>query len=261
MIRIIIVTIFFCSINIYANDIADRNRELLLTPKKNISISDLEKYPEIYRMDNSILKQRDSDTSILSDAYFTLNDPSRLSVTYGLSHDYEDITKVISLDINYLDRFENSYQGLWWGMQFKSVSGKYSALADERVSTTGNSNSVANTTRSENIQSFSILGLGFGHQFKALAQAWETNRLFEVISIYGNYIIHSDSTDSQTYSGYGYTADYQLSYRTNNSFFYGGKISYNWALVEGEQIGTELLIDRSLVFGWTTLGLEIGYFL
>jgi hypothetical protein len=81
-----------------------------------------------------------------------------------------------------------------------------------------------------------------------------------MVSVFGNYNFHADSTDSESYSGFGYTAEYSLSYRSSKRFFYGGKISYNWALVDRSQVDEEDLTERSLVFGWTTVGFEFGYF-
>ena len=64
----------------------------------------------------------------------------------------------------------------------------------------------------------------------------------------------------ETYAGFGFKADYGLHYRMHSSFFYGGKISYNWAPVTRAEIGDESSRDRSIMLAWFNVGLEFGYY-
>ncbi len=245
-----------------ADDSEKRDRELLLSNPKdqNITAEQLNKYPEIYQFTDSVLSERSNETGMIGDAYYTREDNNRLSLSYSLSFDYEDFTKIQTADFVYLNQFDDSYQYLWWGVHAKATIAKYSAIADERTSTSGDPDSVANTTRNDEIQNFNLFGVGLGHRFKVLSEAFGTQRMFEIISVFANYVIHLDNTDKQRYTGYGLTTEYSLSRRSRSGFFYGGKLSYNWALVEKPAVTEEQkLADRSLVFGWTTFGLEIGY--
>jgi len=104
------------------------------------------------------------------------------------------------------------------------------------------------------------MGLGAGYRFRALSSQFFTDRFFENISVFGNYMFHSDGTNQEKYKGYGYTAEYGLNYRSSKKLFYGGKLSYNWAMVERAPIDDESLSARSLVFGWLTFGFELGYY-
>jgi len=260
--KILLILLYLFSIAAFATEEnKDRDREILLSEPKseNISAEDLNKFPEVYQFTDSVLSERDSETGINSEAYYTRQDRNRVSISYSLSQDYEDPTKVQTADIMYFNQFNDSYRLFWWGVQAKITSARYDAIAEERVSLSGDANSDANTTRDQELQSFTILGVGLAHRFKVLSEAFGTDRMFEFISVFGNYILHVDSTDEERYTGFGYTAEYNLSRRTGEGFFYGGKVSYNWALVQRPQVDEEKLADRSLVFGWTSFGLEIGY--
>jgi hypothetical protein len=259
------IAILLLALGISINSLADinqeRDRELLLENRKNVEIhgSELSTYPEIYLQKDSVLKERINSTGLSSEPYYTRQDSTRLSFSFSFSVDYEDLTKIQSFDAVYSNQFDNSYKDLWWGVHFLRTSAQYDAIADERSSDTGSPDSVANTARRDNLQTLSIFGFGLSHRFKTFSEAWGTDRVFEFISVYANYIFHNDQTDDEKYSGIGYTADYSLTYRSSERIFYGGKISYNWALLDRPQVDEEDLIDRSLVFGWTSIGFEAGY--
>lgn len=235
---------------------SERDEELMLKqiPKDRITTSDINDYPEIYLTDESILEDTSSSTGLVNDSYYTGLDSSRMSLSMNYSQDYEDPTKVTMFDFQYHSRLDNSYRLYWWTFQIKTATAKYSAVAEE---------STSNTTageRGDNLQGFNIFGLGLSHRFRALASQFLTDRFFENVSVYGNYVLHADETDSERYTGYGYTAEYGLNYRSSKSLFYGGKLSYNWAWVERGKEGDENLQARTLTFGWLTLGIELGYY-
>jgi hypothetical protein len=257
---LILLTLSFASVT-HADVNLERDRELLLENRKSTHIhgKELNTFPEIYLHEDSTLKERNKATGLYSDPIYTRQDTTRLSVSFSFSVDYEDLTKIQSFDGTYSKQFDNSYKDLWWGVHFLRTSAQYNAIADERTSTSGSSDSVANTDRRDNLQTFSIFGFGLSHRFKTLSEAWNTERVFEMVSVYGNYIFHNDQTDDERYSGFGYTADYSLTYRTSQSIFYGAKVSYNWVLIDRPQVNEENLNDRSLVFGWTSIGFEAGY--
>jgi hypothetical protein len=77
---------------------------------------------------------------------------------------------------------------------------------------------------------------------------------------YGNYIFHLDGKTSEQYRGFGATMEYGLHRRIGESFFGGAKLSYNLASLERAKKDDEDKIDRSLVFRWTSIGIEFGYY-
>lgn len=260
--KVLIATLLLFSIVSHADENLQRDRELLLEHSKGsqVDTKKLNRYPEIHQFSDSILQELNSSTGIYNDAYYTRKDSSRFSLAYGFSHDYEQFSKVQSFDFTYLNQFDDSFQELWWAFEIKQTTAKYNSIADERVSTTNDPNSVAAKQRDENTQSLTTFGIGISHRFKTLSSVFNTERLFETISVFANYNLHTDSTDSEKYAGVGYNADYTLGYRSSHGLYYGGKVSYNWALVGRTQVDNESLNDRTLVFGWTSIGIECGYF-
>lgn len=258
----IVFIIFTLTLSIAQANQADRDRRILLKPSDSVTPTtrDLNSYPDIYLSKDSIIADRNLDTGVIDDPFHTLNDKGMVSFSYQFSYDYEDFTKISSFEASYKHKFEESYTEMWYGVQLKRTTAKYDAVAEERVSASGNTNSVATEIREENLQSLTSIGLGLGHRFKTLSLAFDSSRIFETLMVYGNYVFHVDSTDSEKYTGFGYNADYSLLYRSSKSMTYGMKLSYNWAMVERERVDDEKLPDRTLVFGWTALGFELGYY-
>jgi len=236
-------------------------RERLLQQEDPASLTPqrLSNDSEVYLFSDSLLRDADEDLGILKDYYFTGNDKSRISFSVHLSSDYSDPGKVSTLQGQYLSKF-NDYKQLWWGLQIKRTSAKYSALADEIESTTGHTDSDSLITRGDETQSMTTLGIGIGQRFRMFGDFIESNKVFETAMIFVNAVSHLDSATSTTYQGYGFTAEYGVHYRSNESFFYGGKFAYNLASVVREAKSDEKQEDRSLVFGWPSLAFEFGYY-
>jgi hypothetical protein len=251
----LIIPILLISNTLYAQTYKEREREVLLTPTeaKSLRSDQVNQHPEIYLHSDSILQERNVDTGMYSDSYYTANDQSRFSASVSFSQDYEDPSKVYTVDMIYLNKFNNDYEDMWWGLQLKRTTAKHNAIAEDTTATNG-------SLRAENQQFFTIVGAGLGHRFKTLSEVFDTDRVFETINVYMNYVFHLDNTDTKQYQGYGYTAEYGLHYRSNESLFYGTKLSYNWAQVERPAESDEKLLARSLVFGWLNIGFEIGYY-
>lgn len=226
---------------------------------EDLSTKDLISEKEKYLFNDSLLTQKDGDTGLISDEHYTALDGTIFSAAYTLSLDPADITKSQGYEFSLMNKI-NDYEQLWWGIQFRIATAKYNAIADERVNGGSDPNSVALVSRKDNQQQFTIAGLGVGHRFKTYSKLFNSHRFFEMIQVYGNYIIHKDTTNEKEYKGFGYTANYNLHYRMSNSLFFGFKLSYTYANVEREKEAQESLQDRSLVFGWTNMGLEMGYF-
>ena len=199
------------------------------------------------------MQEVDSSLGIVEDAYFTGNDGSRFALGYNLALDFESLTKIQSFDFIYSSRLSESYRMYWWSLHFQSLTAKYNAIAND-------SESNPEASRSDSDQNMTLFGLGIGHRFRALAGTMSA-RYFETVNVFGNYVSHLDSSTEDRYQGYGYSAEYTLHYRSGERLTYGLKFSYNWALVDRDKKNDdESLSERSLVFGWSTLGLELGYY-
>lgn len=254
IILMLILILQSCSLTRTTESLRDEEFLLRQVPADRLTTGDINDYPHTYLTTDSILEDEDTSTGLISDSYYTGLDSTRFSISANYSQDYEDPTKVQMFDFQYFSRLDNSYRQYWWGLQIKTATAKYSAIAEESTSNTGAGE------RADNLQGFTIFGLGASHRFRALASEFFTDRFFETIAVFGNYVIHADETDAERYTGYGYTAEYGLNYRPTKSLFYGGKFSYNWAWVERGKDGDESLPARSLTFGWLTLGFELGYY-
>lgn len=248
---LLVFTLYSCA----SSTKSDRQRERLLENRaeRRVETSEINSYPEIYLANESALQEVDTTEGIVEDAYFTGNDFSKFTLGYNFSFDFENLTKISVVDFAYSQRISDSYRMYWWSVHYQSLSAIYNAIADDK--------SVSSVpARSTSNQSMSIFGLGIGHRFRALAGTMSP-RFFEMINVYGNYVSHIDSSTETQYQGYGYNAEYALNYRSGERITYGLKFTYNWALVDrAKENDDESLQERSLVFGWSTLGFELGYY-
>lgn len=226
---------------------------------ENASPSTLSNDPLIYLENDSLLRDEDTSSGIYSDLYYTKNDSLRISFAYHLSHDFEEFSKLQVIDFQVLKKIP-SYKDQWWGVQVKRVVGKYSNMADELTTTSTNTDANANTFRNDSEQSMTLIGFGYGHRFKLLGDIFNSDRVFETLMAFGNYVTHLDHTDSQNYKGYGLTAEYGIQRRMTKSFFTGIKFGYNIASVERAKKSDEKKEDRTLVLQWSSIGFEIGYY-
>lgn len=214
---------------------------------------------EVYLEKESLIRDVNEHTGVLGDYYYTRRDNGRLSLAYHTSHDYEKFSKLSTIDIQVMKKF-TSYKDQWWGVQLKRVVAQYNALADELDKTSTNADADSKYERRDALQSMTILGLGVGYRFNILSEFFNTNRVFEQVMAYGNYIYHLDGKTDNKYRGYGATMEYGIHRRTGESFFVGTKLSYNIASLVRKAKSDEDKIDRSLVFRWTSIGFEVGYY-
>lgn len=242
------VILFSCPI--FADDILYQERDLLLDNRlENIPSQDqVHDLPEIHLYKDRLLKDLNSSSGVYSDSYYTKMDTGRLAFSYSHSLDIDDFIKIQSIDLTYMRAFSNSWQNFWWGLQYKFTNADLEAVTDEGAS-----------SQDDDLQTYSFLGFGLAHRFQTISTLLDSDRMFEMVSFFINTVFHKDKLEDQTYTGIGYNADYSFSFRSSQQYFYGGKISYNWALVEKPQEDNEALSSRSQAFGWTTIGFELGY--
>lgn len=241
-------------------DFIKSNTYLDRTTPKNITLEEISTSPELHLENESIIQNTDTDLGVYTDAYYTGRDNNRLSLAFHFTHDIQNLSKLVSFEGQMLFEFDH-YREAWWGVMFKSTLADYSAIAEEIVgSGSGNPDSNSNTLRLNNNQTINSIGPGVGYRFKFLSAWNKSERLYEKVIAFLTYNFHTDSTDDLKYSGFGYTADYGLHYRSNHRFFYGGKLSYNYVAVIRDALSNEDKPDRSLVMGWTSFAFEVGYY-
>lgn len=259
MIKFTLLFIIFTS-SVWAQQ-KDADRLLLFqTPDPDkITTKKIKSNPDVYLEKESLIQDKNSTTGVFDEAYYTRRDKGRISLSYHTSHDYENFSKLSAIDAQVMMK-ATSYTDRWWGVQIKRVTAQYNALADELQTSTGHADADANITRGDALQSMTIFGVGAGYRFKILADFFNSNRIFEQVMAYGNYIYHLDGKTSQKYRGFGATMEYGIHRRIGESLFAGVKLSYNLASLERTKKSDEDKIDRSLVFQWTSVGFEVGYY-
>lgn len=254
----ILLLLFLCS-NIFAAETVDRIILFEDEDPNKIGPRKAHDEKEIYLEKESMLREQLHKSGIMSEYYYTRNDNGRLSLAYHVSHDYEKLSKLQAIDFQVLTKID-SYQDQWWGLKVKRVVGKYNAMADELAQTSSNPDADSQTQRLDSQQSMTMLGLGLGYRFNILNEFLKSDRIFEQIMAYGNYIYHLDGSNDTKYQGYGISAEYGIHKRISKTFFAGTKLTYSIASLTRAQKSDEDKVDRSLVLRWTSIGFEFGYF-
>lgn len=207
---------------------------------------------------DSFIKEIDMELGQSLDYFSTANDKTRFSISGGSDFQF-NTSKQLEFDFQYMYRLSNIHDG-WLALQLKKVQATYDHIADTPVSTTGNLNSDSNFDRKGKIQNMTIFGVGYAQRFKFLREFINSDRVFETVAAYFNYVLLNDETTDKDYAGYGLTCDFGVHKRAGKKFFYGAKFSYNLASVIREPINDELKEDRSLAYSWSSFLLELGYF-
>ena len=257
LLKIVLATLFM--VNHGLADTTDRIFLYQIPDSEKLTPQQIQNNQEVLLEKDSLLRDMDETSGVSGNYYYTKNDQGRLSFAYHVSHDYEKLNKLQAIDFQVLKKVK-SFKEHWWGLRINRVIGKYNTFADELKVSTGHPDADANSKRYDAEQSMTILGVGFGYRFKILQDFLNSDRIFETLMAYGNFIYHLDSSTETQYRGYGVSMDYGIHKRIGDSFFAGGKLSYNLASLERPKKTDEDKLDRSLVFRWTSLAFEFGYF-
>lgn len=238
------------------NEEYERNRLFRQANPNSLKSSQIKEYEDIYLYEDSLLIES-SDDGLYAEDYYTGKDNNRFFMSYHFSANYEEANAVTSLEMGYQRRLKN-FLDSWFTLTLKRTIAEYDEIADE--SSSSGTNADGNTIRFSAEQSFTTIGMGLGYRFRALSDFTKNDRFFETCFAVLNYSTHLDNATGKEYNGFGMNMDYGLHYRASNTFYYGGKLSYNVLPMVREPVDDEKRQDRSLVFGWTSLGFEIGYF-
>lgn len=228
----------------------ERERLFKETDPGSLNPAQIKEDKEIFLFNESLLVE---DQCGYMETSYTGLDNNRFSIGAHISSNYTDPGELSALEIQF-SRQLDSFTGTWISFLAKSTKAKYEALADEIQSDNGD------IRREGKDQSFTTVGLGAGYRFKLFSKAFGFERIFETADAYLTYNMHLDSSDDVKYNGFGIQTDYGIHYRAAENFFYGTKLSYSILSVQRSAEEDEKLEDRSLVFGWLSLGFELGYY-
>lgn len=224
--------------------------EYLDVPTEEILI----KKPEKFLRNETMIYDLNTDLGIRDQRKYTGTDRNRFSLSGHLSADYEHLSDILGVDVTYLRRSER-YDRIWWGAHFFRHSTAFDAVADqqtdEALGRPGNQK-----------ETITGVGLGLSYRFKLMLGFWETENVFENIDVFVNYLRFDETFVDKTYQGYGLTTSYGLIKRSSTNFYYGPKISYNFAPVKREKLDASETSRRSreLTLGWLSLAFELGFF-
>ncbi len=216
------------------------------------------KKPEKYLRHESMIYDLDTDLGIKDQRRYTGEDRNRLSISGHVSGNYEQFGDLFGGDIAYLRR-STRYHQLWWGAQFFQHRTYFDAISQNPANS--GTNSEGSFQRPGDVRNTVMAaGLGVGYRFKLLLDFFPTEDVYENIDVFVNGVQLNESFIDREYRGYGLTANYGIHKRTSTSFFWGGKMSYNFASVTRRPIVNEPRKDRSLTLGWLSFALELGIF-
>ncbi len=214
--------------------------------------------PEKYLRHESMIYDLDTDLGIKDQRRYTGEDRNRLSISGHVSGNYEQFGDLFGGDIAYLRR-STRYHQLWWGAQFFQHRTYFDAITQNPANR--GTNSDGSFRRPGDVRNTVMAaGLGVGHRFKLLLDFFPTEDVYENIDVFVNGVQLNESFIDREYRGYGLTANYGIHKRTSTSFFWGGKMSYNFASVTRRPIANEPKRARSLTLGWLSFALELGIF-
>lgn len=220
-----------------------------LTPEEqNPSDSDIIKQSEKHLWDESWVSPYNSETGVQDNRRFTGKDRNKLSAAFHLNGQYERLQELTAFEVTWLRR-SDAWHKLWWGATYRRAQSQWNEITSNNQS----GGESAFNRPGDADQTINTLGLGFGYRFKLFLHFWALRDVFESVQAFATYNTLAEGHTGDNYKGYGMTADYGLHKRTRQSFFYGGKFTYNIAWVEGPES------NRTLSLGWYTFALEAGF--
>lgn len=224
--------------------------EYLEVPTEEVLI----KKPEKFLRNESMIYDLNTDLGIRDQRKYTGTDRNRFSLAGHLSADYEHLDEILGLDVTYLRRSER-YDRIWWGAHFFRHQTTFGAVAEQQ-------SDEAPGRPSNQKETVTGVGLGLSYRFKLMLSFWQTENVFENIDVFVNYLRFDETFVDRTYQGYGLTTSYGLIKRSKTNFYYGPKISYNFAPVKRDKLDDSETSRRAreLTLGWLSLAFELGFF-
>jgi hypothetical protein len=214
-----------------------------------------------YLRNESMIYDLNTDLGIKDQRKYTGTDSHKFGLAGHVSGDYEHFSDILGVEFNYMYR-SKSYNQMWYGFQVFQHKTLFNSITQNITPEAGdNANDESQYQRPQYTKNtISSLGIGIGHRFKLLTDFFSSDDVFEMVEVYGNYIVLNESFIKKQYLGYGLSTNYGIHKRSSSHFFYGGKFSYNLASVSREAIGNEKKSDRSLSLGWLSMAFEMGWF-
>lgn len=251
-----IILTFFTAINAIA-----QSRQILYQDEENykkMSNDQILDKKDVTLQDESIIYDMNKETGIKDKSHYTGRDDYKFSGNYLGHWELNKFTEISSFDVHFSKRFDD-----FWVETFLSrTAATFKAISENKTSNVGAiSTSEARFQRPAEAKELLLSGgVGVGYRFKMIYQFIETSDVFETITAYLVRHMLDESYRSENYNGYGVRADYGIHKRTSTSFFYGGRLSYNFGMVKRRLADQESDSEGSLALSWLAFGFEAGYY-
>ncbi len=222
-------------------------------------LNEFRENPEFYLQEEHIVYDYDSSTGLRDNFTYTGYDKHRMLVGAHINHDLIKAADLLGLDLSYGLKLGS----VWALFNFSIFKSRFDLVAENNNSGASGENTEAEGkySRAGDVgTTIQQIALGAGKRFRLASDFFNSDSFFESINVYASYNIFQDELRKIDYSGYGLRADYELQHRTAAQFFYGVKLSYNWAIVQREKIDLEPHNERSLSLSWLSAGLFLGLF-
>lgn len=260
-----VITLLFFILFYSSFTYAQSKSSEIFAPKstKKMSTKQLKEQKEIYLENDVLITEFNKALGVQEDTFYTLSDKNRLSISYHMSSNFESLSAISGLELNYLRRIAN-FQRSFWGLIYKRNSANFASVANnpvENASATATSDAFPSNQRPDAAeQTMTSMGIGYGHRFKMLLDFFPTSRVFEQITTYVTQTSVTDGFSGQTYEGYGFISDYEIQYRSSLTTYFAVKLSYNLNLVGRAKLVNETSSDSKLTYSWLSIGWQFGYF-
>lgn len=219
------------------------------TPKENKPL-----YRRVLGGDESLrIEEIDAERGIKLGTFSTAEDRSRISAAFSFNSDLKDLATISS--------FQGSYAFLlrktWIELSASKTVARYNEI------TRNNPSLPAAGLTNLDLEDTDLLSFGAGLLYRTtyIQNMINSAHFFETVSAAITYNQFDDSLRTETYSGFGFKADFGIHRRFSKNFHFGGKLSYNLASVQYPEEGNATTkSERSLLLTWLGLGFDLGFY-
>lgn len=225
---------------------------------KKLSNDQLLDKKDVTLQDESIIYDMNKETGIKDKSHYTGRDEYKFSGNYLGHWELNKFTTISSFDVHFSKRFDD----FWIETFLSRTAATFKAISENKThNINAQSTSESRFQRPDAAKELLLSGgVGVGYRFKMIYQFIETADVFETVTAYLVRHMLDESYRNDDYNGYGVRADYGIHKRTSTSFFYGGRLSYNFGMVKRHLADGESDSEGSLALSWMAIGFEAGYY-
>ncbi len=201
---------------------------------------------------NTILKQRDPQTGIFSEDYYTEQDQHRFSLLIHANQDPKGLTDILAFEAIYAHRLK----AVWLEFFIQQTKARFGEIA--QPTTALGTDPVKQQASQDTIN---MIGGGIMHRSSWVQNLIDSDKVFTSTSANFSYSSLSDELLQKEFKGAGLKADFGLHRRSSRTMHYGIKMSYHLAkLKRPQEFETETSSQRTLLLTWLTFGFDLSFY-